>query len=908
MELRLILSDCHGTLSHVTPSQPQMSAQPLPFSLDSLQCMLASCDDHVSYVLSDKVTAHPTRPNSYIVPCAQNMPRACVYCPTRIHTTSTCNLVVTRDNDKRWRVEFHCSADECNDTSLHFIGYVANKRAPAPAVAAPARDAAPQPAPAPLRVPAGIFSRPADELYDEPRLRKITSEFRVYGGRSPCGTGKTLQLMDFIKEQNKVRRLRLVVVNHRRAISKKVCEMFPHVGSQGWFHYKENSSPIDLIEHMNLSIQIESLGRVTYDAFISDKDTETIFIIDECNAVMQQLRTNSKFGDPLAAQSFFHYLCRNAAMVIALDGYLHQDTLDILEKYTEEKAYLAHNLHKSRAGQRFQFTKDVPGTMLHVLKCVQDGERVIVPCFTKEHAETVYRMAKVQFGDSKKVLLYTGDLPLDTTDVNAEWVESDVVIYSPTIDCAISFEVPGHFSLCVAFFDNKTGPSFHTAAQMISRARDVKNFIIAYTHSNFLEQSLDKNVIIQEMQPQLVQDDISFYGTARYSEIIAKRCAAETWESCTPVVATSVYREMVRRMTQQNFVQNLSDLLQQDGAQVDHNWLTFQDNQMPPIDKEAVKAVVLEGVDPTALYRAVILQYHFNGFDPEDQQTLEMYNKPAKFNAYENLNLLALNGTCFNEAMERIRLDTAKLTVGLELLRRAGNIEKNAIDSVAISGDVIGGNYVLKANKAAVALLEVITGATDPFQIPDLSSTVIAARLQCQTVTTTVRGKNGDREKNETLLSPASKKLVMDAYNAWILTHPPLHTPFRLHKSGPLSLIKAMHMLDHVLKTMYDMTYQREGERKMVKGERMSMYSASESTDFPRVNEDFSFHKTKPSINRWISSSLTDLVEAGTLRVGKRFLQLGEEYICRRGGHVNSSQFPPVQPEHVISNEKRPRI
>ncbi len=58
-------------------------------------------------------------------------------------------------------------------------------------------------------------------------------------------------------------------------------------------------------------------------------------------------------------------------------------------------------------------------------------------------------------------------------------------------------------------------------------------------------------------------------------------------------------------------------------------------------------------------------------------------------------------------------------------------------------------------------------------------------------------------------------------------------------------------MLDPALTTMHDMTFRREGNRRAVNHEWVFTYVPRESEDFPRVNADFSFHKTKPSVRLW---------------------------------------------------------
>jgi hypothetical protein len=164
--------------------------------------------------------------------------------------------------------------------------------------------------------------------------------------------------------------------------------------------------------------------------------------------------------------------------------------------------------------------------------------------------------------------------------------------------------------------------------------------------------------------------------------------------------------------------------------------------------------------------------------------------------------------------------------------------------------------------------------------------------------------KKGDSERHELHLSAAKQAQVVEAYHVWVLTKPGLHTPWRLFSGrGPLSLVKAVHMLDPALTTMHDMTFRREGHRRAVNHERVFTHVPRESEDFPRVTADFSFHKTKPSGRLWDAAG-------GALRgehpseAGKRHLQLGDAYNERRGGRPHGRQLRPVRSEHLIPLEK----
>jgi hypothetical protein len=211
---------------------------------------------------------------------------------------------------------------------------------------------------------------------------------------------------------------------------------------------------------------------------------------------------------------------------------------------------------------------------------------------------------------------------------------------------------------------------------------------------------------------------------------------------------------------------------------------------------------------------------------------------------------------------------------------------------------------MLDANKAAADFLELVTGGRDPFSIPDTTSSTLISRLECEVVVNTIKGGN---ERQDHHVSSAMSKQVADSYKAWVLTNPSLHTPSRLYMGGPLPLAKAVNMLNHVLVIMYDTTFKREGNTKK-NGERTYTYVARESQDFPRVNLDFSCHKTKPSVKLWANAPLHDLSEAEIIQVGKRHLQLAPGYAARQGGDYSRHAMSPIRPEDLLPVSKKRRL
>ena len=169
-------------------------------------------------------------------------------------------------------------------------------------------------------------------------------------------------------------------------------------------------------------------------------------------------------------------MVQDAPCVIAMDCYLDQYRLNILEKYAEQPAYLIHNEYQSRSNHTVHHTRHVKSTVTYIQQSLTEGRRIVCPCMSKTQAEKAYSMASLKFGDSKHMLLYTRDSTWKGEDVNEVWARADVLVHTSTIGCCISLEVADHFDMCVCLFDNSIEPTVGTALQKLSRSRDTRQF------------------------------------------------------------------------------------------------------------------------------------------------------------------------------------------------------------------------------------------------------------------------------------------------------------------------------------------------------------------------------------------------------------------------------------------------
>jgi hypothetical protein len=79
----------------------------------------------------------------------------------------------------------------------------------------------------------------------------------------------------------------------------------------------------------------------------------------------------------------------------------------------------------------------------------------------------------------KKIYLYTGKSDdclkkHHLSNVSEHWSQADVIIYSPTIEAGVNFDVPGHFNKIYGILSCQS-TSQRAFFQMLSRFRKVSN-------------------------------------------------------------------------------------------------------------------------------------------------------------------------------------------------------------------------------------------------------------------------------------------------------------------------------------------------------------------------------------------------------------------------------------------------
>jgi len=646
---------------------------------------------------------------------------------------------------------------------------------------------------------------------------------------------------------------------------------------------------IDLTENPYLAIQYESVSRIVRTG---RNDCDLIVILDEFGSICDQIKSNA--GNVLKTQQCFGNLIRHCNQVIALDGYLDQYQLDILEKYAGEQAYLVCNEFKNRSNHIVEHTRNQNDALNVIYNALDQGQHVICPCMDKALAETIYIKMKQRYGTSKNIALFTSDNPCKDMNINETWSVMDLVAFTSVIDTGLSFELLRYFTKCVCFYDNVSGPTHFVGVQMLSRSRDTREFVVCTTERRFKHRSTDMPTIMSEMIVKVEKCDVAFYGTQP-----STTQRSRDWATSNPCLMALLRTERIQRIAKNGFETALLDILLADGAQV---------RELVPIQRLSDDLqhmnndpVVIPGGGAEALLSKVKRQYNFDALDPADIVTIDNLSKTTTLEAYKLNCRLRINGPDICSALANMERLVTVIAGALDICRQSGHYNDNAITRAEILLGAVGVNDSFGAAKAAYLLIKFALGVHDIFNVPIMSESQIRERLNC------IYLKSDTPKQRDVWCVPMDvKQEFLQLLDNWIACKPEIYTPYFMPcLSKQLTIVKTLHLVDHVYHTMFDASYKRTDKVCRKRGEvRDCFYEFMMSKNFAVELPDGSHCRTKPPIPAWIFENPMELAEHQLLQVGPGFVQPSTELARRLIGELSLQNLPVIMPEHIRPRER----
>ncbi len=311
-------------------------------------------------------------------------------------------------------------------------------------------------------------------VYSDPELApfELTNTLVVHAAMK---MGKTKALSTFINKyfESKISPKIVRFISFRQTFSGNIKEKFPD-----FTLYSDVRGPLT---DDRLIVQVESLHRLLIR---EGADSPDLLILDECESIFEQfdsglLKTN--FGECFAK---FQYLIKYSKHVICMDANISDRTYRILQQMrpafaaaigTGRTMVYHHNTYKNAQADKYYVCGDKLKWLGLLYTSLNADEKIAVPMSSLTEAKVLVANLKKQFPE-KNIKLYSSETSQSEkrehfSNVNAYWVNYDVLVYTPTISAGVSFEQK-HFTKIFGYFTDQSCP-VETCQQMIGRIRDV---------------------------------------------------------------------------------------------------------------------------------------------------------------------------------------------------------------------------------------------------------------------------------------------------------------------------------------------------------------------------------------------------------------------------------------------------
>ena len=313
--------------------------------------------------------------------------------------------------------------------------------------------------------------------------KHIFDDFVKKGGviaiSSPYGTGKTYTFKKLIPNFEKI-----LFITYRQSLAQS---LYSELDCEGFKNYKELEN--DKLQHTDrLIIQLDSLGRIhTQDSFTLQNTIPhyDLVVVDEMEGILSHF--NAKTLE--RKQETYDVLTRlltESKNVFCLDGDLHNRSLDYLQNTIKRNLTFYQNEHKPEK-KKIKFTRNLKYFNAEMSKDLKNNKKLVVPCMIC-NATQEYKTKYTEEGYN--VVCHNGIEKNTKTLKNykEEWNKADLLIYSPTIEAGVDFDMK-HFDNCYGYM-SEGSTCARAFSQMLHRVRQFdSDEILIYIGNMFYSEN-----------------------------------------------------------------------------------------------------------------------------------------------------------------------------------------------------------------------------------------------------------------------------------------------------------------------------------------------------------------------------------------------------------------------------------
>ena len=302
------------------------------------------------------------------------------------------------------------------------------------------------------------------------QIQNIIKKYDIINIKAPMGCGKSWDLKTIFKNTN----YSVCYLSCKRAFASSMIHDFKEFGFK---NYMDIDNKNDIKNENRIICSVESIQycKNQYDFIIID-ESESI-----CDNLCGAMFTKNR---PIECAMKIHDMILNSSKILVMDAYLSTRSFDFIKdifknNITQKKCIYIKNQYKYPV--RKYIDHDSTSFNLHLKQLLLKKKRCAICCGSKNMANKIMRFLEKEFHiKDLNILYYNNENPLHNgVNLNEEWKNADLVIYTPTITAGISYDNKKYpFDNLFLYAVNSNSCHFRDMVQASKRIRDFNSNII----------------------------------------------------------------------------------------------------------------------------------------------------------------------------------------------------------------------------------------------------------------------------------------------------------------------------------------------------------------------------------------------------------------------------------------------
>jgi len=310
----------------------------------------------------------------------------------------------------------------------------------------------------------------------------LTNPLKILGISSPYGTGKTYAFKEFIKNSNFES---VLFITYRQSLANSLYTELHD--DYNFDNYKDLNN--DQIKESNrLIIQLDSLPRLIGKPNYITGQIDCIkkydlVLIDECEGVLNHINSGVLQDKQLTFDTLVN-ICNDSSKIFICDGDLAERSYDFIKQLTTQYKIFMNDYKSTK--KNIIFERDGEAFDAKIEKYVKNNKKIVICCMLASDTLKYQQMFK-----DYNVLVHSGTEKNKQKLINykKEWLSTDILIYSPTIEAGVDFDI-SHFDACFGTMSDRS-TSARAFSQMLHRVRNFTEDTIYLHIGNLNYNELD---------------------------------------------------------------------------------------------------------------------------------------------------------------------------------------------------------------------------------------------------------------------------------------------------------------------------------------------------------------------------------------------------------------------------------